>query len=210
MIPHILSSMIKAIITDVDGVIVGKKRGVNFPLPNQTVTNKLKELHQKGIPVILCTAKFNFAIHKIIRSANLQNPHITDGDALVIDLLSNKIITKHVFDKKLAEDIAKSCIEKNIYLELYGADEYFVQKSQANDFTKKRTELLQKEPKIVNTLIDQVPKTDAIKFIAFAKNDKDKTLIDSIVNKFKNKINFIWSGHPALVPYKIGIITIDL
>lgn len=50
--------MIKAIIADVDGVIVGNRRGVNFPLPNKVVMQKLKDLHKKGIPIVLCTEPF--------------------------------------------------------------------------------------------------------------------------------------------------------
>ena len=51
--------MIKAIITDIDGVIVGKKHGVNFPLPNDDVIQKLKNLHKTGFPIVLCTAKLS-------------------------------------------------------------------------------------------------------------------------------------------------------
>lgn len=47
--------MIKAIITDIDGIIVGKKQGVNFPLPNELVIQKLKELHNNGLAIILCS-----------------------------------------------------------------------------------------------------------------------------------------------------------
>lgn len=200
--------MIKAIITDVDGVIVGKRKGVNFPLPNDLIIQKLKELSRKGIPIILCTAKFGYAIHGIIRKAELKNPHITDGGALIIDLLANKIIAKHVIDKPLAENLVSNFLEENIYLELYGTEEYFLQKSQASDFTKRRSDVLQKQPTIINSMLNQIPKTNIIKFIAFAKNEEDKARIDVVLNKFRDKINFIWSMHPALLPYKPGIITV--
>lgn len=200
--------VIKAIITDVDGVIVGKNKGANYPLPNRKDIKKLKEVHKKGIPIILCTAKFSYAIHEIIRSADLKNPHITDGGALIIDLLADKIITKHIFDEALSENIVKSCLEKNIYLEMYGVDDYFIQKSQVSDFTKKRSELLQKESKIVGSLLDQISKTDVIKFITFTEGEKDKPKIEKTLEQFEKKIHFIWSMHPALVPRKPGIITI--
>lgn len=200
--------MIKAIVMDVDGVIVGKKLGDNYPLPNEKVIQKLNEVHKKGIPIILCTAKFSYAINEIIERADLRNPHITDGGALVIDPLENKIITKHVFDKKLAEDIIKSCLGKNIYLEIYGADEYFVQKSQSTNFTKKRAELLQKEPTIVNSLSNQIPQTEIIKIIGFVKTQEEKPKIENTINNCMNKINFMWSHHPAIAPFQIGIITV--
>ncbi len=49
--------MVKLIITDVDGVIVGHKVGVNFPYPSQKVIEALKEV-KLSIPVVLCTGKY--------------------------------------------------------------------------------------------------------------------------------------------------------
>jgi len=40
---------IKAIILDVDGVIVGEKIGFNAPYPHLDVINKLKQIREKGI-----------------------------------------------------------------------------------------------------------------------------------------------------------------
>jgi len=200
--------VIKAIITDVDGVMVGKKHGVNFPLPNDTVIQKLQKVHEKGLPIILCTAKFSYAIHKIIEKAGLRNPHITDAGALTIDLLSDKIIANHTFNKELATEIISGFLKTNIYLELYGVENYFIQKSQKNDFTKKRIEVLQKSHKTVNSLLDILPGTNIIKFIVFAENEKDKIRVEKVLENFGDKIHFIWSMHPALLPRLPGIITV--
>lgn len=81
--------MIKAIITDVDGVIVGDKKGVNFPLPNERVIERLKAIKKSGIPVILCTGKPTYATEDIIRKAELDNPHITDAGAFIYNPLQN-------------------------------------------------------------------------------------------------------------------------
>jgi len=40
---------IKAIILDVDGVIVGDKAGYNAPYPPPEVINKLKQIREKGV-----------------------------------------------------------------------------------------------------------------------------------------------------------------
>src|SRR5215213_8024198 len=190
---------------DVDGVIVGKKRGVNFPLPNPIVIQKLKELSQKGIPVILCTAKFNYAIHGIIKSAELKNPHITDGGALIIDLLADKIIKKSVFNKKLAENVAKNCLAENIYLETYGIENYFLQKFQINNFTQNRAELLQKDPQMVDSLIEQIDQSDIIKFIGFVEQEENKIKIEKALYDFRTDVNLMWSAHPAFPHMKFGI-----
>src|SRR6185503_9311617 len=127
--------MIKAIITDVDGVIVGDKEGVNFPLPNDKVIQKLKEINKKGIPVVLCTGKFSLAIEDIIIKAELDNPHITDGGALIYNPLRNQIIKEHSIPKDLVTEIVTVCFVNNIEVVVYSAKEYFVQKDQITEAT---------------------------------------------------------------------------
>src|SRR5258708_2592085 len=100
--------MIKAIIADVDGVLVGKRSGINFPLPSDQVIQKLSEVHAGETPVVLCTAKFNYAVRGIIKKANLSGPHITDGGALILDPISGTVMRKYVLEPRLARDIVKA------------------------------------------------------------------------------------------------------
>src|SRR5476651_1878255 len=113
--------MIKAIIADVDGVIVGKKNGVNFPLPNEQIIQELNQLHSGGTSVVLCTAKFNYAVRGIINKAKLSGPHITDGGALILDPISGTVMRKYVVEPRLARDIVAASILGNVYTEVYEA-----------------------------------------------------------------------------------------
>ncbi len=45
--------MIKAIILDVDGVIIGEKIGYNSPHPHPDVVTALKKVREKGIAICL-------------------------------------------------------------------------------------------------------------------------------------------------------------
>jgi hydroxymethylpyrimidine pyrophosphatase-like HAD family hydrolase len=135
--------MVKAVMLDVDGVIVGNKVGINFPLPSEPVINTFKNLRSKGLPIILCTSKFNYAILEIIKKAQLNNFHITDGGALIIDPLDNQII-KFTIDKNAVMTCTKRSLEKDIYIELYTPEAYYVQKTQVCGFTNRRTHILQK------------------------------------------------------------------
>lgn len=200
--------MIKAIITDIDGVIVGKKQGRNFPLPNNTVINALHALRKKGIPVVICTAKFNHAVKEIILSADLRNPHITDGGALIIDPLDNTIVKKYVFEKELAQELVKKCIAEKIYTEVYGATEYFLQKDHVNEFTEKRIQILQKNPIAVDSLIDHMEKIEVIKIINFAHTATEKERINNLLAPYKGKIHYVWSHHPKTFPSENTIITV--
>jgi len=46
--------MIKGLILDVDGVLIGRKKGYNWPEPHPLVIQTLKLLREKGIIVSLC------------------------------------------------------------------------------------------------------------------------------------------------------------
>lgn len=200
--------MVKAIVTDVDGVIVGKKPGVNFPLPSPTVIQKLHELHKTGIPVILNTAKFNFAVKEIITRAGLKNPHITDGGALIIDPLNHQVIKKHVFEKSLAKAIVKVSIEHGFYTEFYGVDEWFIQKKDIGAFTKKRSSILQKEYKAVDSLLEIIDSIDVIKIFAFIHKPEEKPRVEKMLYEFKESIHLVWSLHPLTAPTQNAIITV--
>lgn len=200
--------MIKAIITDIDGVIVGKKHGVNFPLPNDDVIQKLKNLHKTGFPIVLCTAKFQSGIQELVKKTELTNPHITDGGALIIDPLDKVVIKKYTFDKTLVHKILEICIKNNIYMETYTEDDYFMQKDQTCEITEKHTLILQQEPQIVSSLITHAATNDIIKLIAYAKNDEEKNLIDDSLKNIDG-LHYIWTMHPTILPIRLCIITIN-
>ncbi|HVA97162.1 MAG TPA: HAD family hydrolase [Candidatus Acidoferrales bacterium] len=200
--------MIQAVIMDVDGVIVGKKSGINFPLPNVLVIKALRRLNEKGIPVILCTAKFNHAVKEIIIQAELRNPHITDGGALIIDPLNEKIVKKHVFPKDLARTIVEQVLSQNFYTEVYGVNDYYLQKDHIGKFTEKRIKILQKEHTAVDSLLDKIDEIEVIKIINFAHTSEDRLQINKLLDQFSEKIHVIWSHHPATLPAENTVITI--
>lgn len=198
--------MIKAVIADVDGVMVGKKHGVNFPLPNEKVIKRLKEIHQNGLPIVLCSAKYHPGIIEIIKKAELRNPHITSGGALIIDPLDDKIIRKHTLDNKLAKNIVSTCLDNGVYIECYGTNTYFIQNDQISELSKKHAIINHIQPRIVRSLQIKLVDTDIIKIEAFAKDKGDITRIDSLLKKFSDDINTIWTMHPTILPYQICVI----
>jgi hydroxymethylpyrimidine pyrophosphatase-like HAD family hydrolase len=199
--------MIKEVLLDIDGVIVGNKTGVNFPLPPKEVALKLKNLSASGIPVILCTTKSNFAVAEIIKQSELHNPHITDGGALIIDPLDNKIIKKYAIERDIVQESTANFLKEDVYFELYTPNSYYMQKSQVSDFTDKRVKILQTKPTIVDSLSSVAKEEDIIKMIAFAKDDSDMPRLEKIIGQSKNKINMVWSFHPYTSPARPLVMT---
>lgn len=199
--------MIKAVILDVDGVIVGNQQGINFPTPHKEIIQALKRINAGGIPVILCTARNQTLIQNIIKHTKINNPHITHGGALIINILENKIIEKNVIDKNIVKEILLNLLQNNIYIELYTPNKYYVQKNQVSKFTDKRTNLLQAKPEVVPSLISIAGEKEIIKIVACEQKITEKSIIEKILKKINNEIDHVWSTNPHFKTAKFCIIT---
>ena len=198
--------MIKAIILDVDGVIIGEKIGFNSPYPNLDVIKRLKDIRRKGIPISLCTAKPHYSIQKIIDDSGLNNLHITNGGGVVINPINNIILKKHVIDKEQSRKVIQHYLDNNVYTEFYSVDEYFIQKYERSELTATHTHILQKEPHIVSSLVNEAEKQDIVKIMPIAKNEDDKKKLIQLFEPFKNELTLSWGVHPIALPNQFGII----
>lgn len=199
--------MIKAIILDVDGVIVGEKIGFNSPTPHDQVLDALKNIHKKGLAVSLCTAKPHYSIQDIIQGASLSNPHITDAGAVIIDPIDNIIVEKHAIEESLAKKILEVCITNNIYVEFYTVDDYFIQEDQVCEITQKHTHVLQREPKIVSNLLQASTEYEITKIMPISRDKKHQKDVIQILDQFTNELSISWGVHPVALPLQFGIIT---
>lgn len=199
--------MIKGIVLDIDGVIVGEKVGFNSPYPHPDVIHRLKEIKQKGIPVFLCTAKPHYSIQKIIQDAELSNLHITNGGSVIINPLDNKVLKKHIIDKEIAFKIISLYISHAVYTEFYTVDDYFIQKDKENSLTQIHSHILQKQPIRVNSLADEAKNQEMVKIMPIARNDEHKDMLIRLFEPFNNKLTLSWGIHPIALPHVFGIIT---
>lgn len=200
--------MIKGIVLDVDGVLVGDTPGFNFPHPHNDVIKRLSEIRQKNIPIVLCTGKGNFAIESLVKDANLNNPHIADGGSMIINPIEKKVIKTSPIHQQIVKDIIHVCIQNNVYVEVYAQDNYYVQKNQENtEVTKKHAETLQKDPILPDDLEKTVENIEIVNMIAIADNENDKKRIESVLQPFVKNVELIWTLHPSLLPHQFYLIT---
>lgn len=198
--------MKKAIILDVDGVIIGEKKGVNTPHPHPDVMARLKAIRAKGIPVILCTAKPAFGIEYEIKNAELDNPHIADGGGLLVDN-KGKVYEKYTLETSLAKEIISTLLNKGVYTEVYTADDYFIQADQENNITDKHAFVLQRRPQVVKSLLDLCDTHEISKIMQVVRDESCKPFGDEVFSPFKERSTMVWAIHPPIVPLQFGIIT---
>jgi HAD superfamily hydrolase (TIGR01484 family) len=199
--------MIRAIVTDVDGVIVGDKLGFNFPVPNKDVTEAMKHIRKSGLPMVLCTGKGLYPNIQVIKDSYLNNPHITDGGALISDPLEYKTIARYVIDKETVGKVINYSLTHDAYIEIYYDDSYAIQKNQKSEITKIHTDIMRQDPEIVDDLVTFAASKNVIKIICIVDEQALIDIIDPFFEKTKDRISHVWSIHPALLPRKVTIIT---
>lgn len=196
--------MIKAILLDVDGVIIGTKQGINFPQPNETVIEGLQQYQQRGIPISLITAKPSFsAIKETIQQSGLRNLHITDAGSVLVDPVSYTPVQKHPFPKELLIEMIKSSDRNQIYWEIFTIDNWYAQEG------------LMREQRVIHEKILEKPQTQVSNILATAKElpeviqlkvlylPEQKEILERTLEPFKLELELQWGGNPNLAPCKI-------
>jgi len=199
--------MVKAAILDVDGVIIGEKKGYNFPDPHPDVINKLKQIRQKGIPIALCTAKPQFSINSLVKNIGLDNYHIADGGGVIVNPIQDKVVKKNLIEPELAKEVIEFFINKNTYTEYYTVYDYVIQKSQVSGITDKHIPILHQKPKVVNSLVKESTKSEITKIMLVSTDEKDKDRVIELLKPFEKRFNIYWGIHPSALPLQFGVIT---
>lgn len=198
---------IKAIILDVDGVIVGGIAGLTAPDPHPKIIKKLKQVSKQGIVVSLCTAKGLFAVEKIIRDAKLNNLHVVDGGGIIYDAAKKKAAIQHAFKKDVAQNLISNLIDQKIYLELYTLKNYYIQKEFFCNKTKQHAKILQMQPKKVDSILNICDKYDVAKMTALANTDNEKEKINKLFSQFSKELDLNWFINPQTPGLNFGVIT---
>ncbi len=198
--------MIKAIVLDIDGVIIGNLPGINFPYPSKKVTEVLKKIHDSGIPVSFLTGKTTFAAWENIKSIGIDNPHIADGGAVIFNPIQNKIIKKDLINSKDLLEFMYA-LGKETYVNFFTIDNYFLLKKLENEYTKTYGKFIGKPPALVDDVENVIRNQEISKFNISAFTEKDKEKATEVLNNFSDKFNFSWSSGPNTGEVKTAVVT---
>lgn len=206
-----MNEKISAIITDVDGVMIGNKRGTNFPYPSDNVTNLLREVSKK-IPIILCSGKYRKTITELIFHLELNNFHIADGGSSIFNPYTDEDYqVKFINENFVSSIISTDNILDRFHIEFYFKNDYkLVENSKINNFVlEKRIAILDDKPVIISkqsiiNLLDQV-----LKIVIIVKRSENY-ILDNLVKNYKTifeNVDFFWTSHPYLQDYSLFVIT---
>ena len=119
---------IRAILLDVDGVIVGNE-GLGALGRDSEMIKRLKEIREGGVQIILCTARSAFAIKDIVEYANLDNLHVTDNGGTVISPISGQVLRQVFIDENQARRVLEMCLANSFSTRAYTHEKSMIQKS---------------------------------------------------------------------------------
>jgi len=193
--------MVRAAILDIDGIILGHKQGVNFPLPSPTVKKHLQTL-AKTMPVSLCSVKPFFAVEPIITACGLEKwYHIIDAGATLVNKSTGERETKSL--PSAAIKFLRELAEANLYTEWYSGDDFNILSDEHSFLIESRAQLLGKIPVVVTP-----KRTTTIHKIIVLPLDEIQTIsLTTIARKFSQYFDIHWGVNPSKIPQMAAFIT---
>ena len=197
---------IKAIYLDVDGVITGSQKGINSPVPHPKVLDALKQVRQRGIPIILCTARPRFAVACIVEAARLDNLHITSSGSLICNPITGLIHELRLMNNQFVKDLVQTCVQAGIPIEVHTCEGFYVQADQMCPAFWEHAEGLLTQPVPVADLVEFSDDAEIIQVIVVCKDAAKQVQLERILQPFVAMQNMIWGVVPSLLPVTFGVI----
>lgn len=197
--------MIKALVLDIDGVVIGNLPGINFPYPSKKVSFSLKKIHNVGIPVSFLTGKTTFAAWQNLSKIGIDNPHIADGGAVIFNPVQGKIIKQ--------ESLSNVSIQKLInllpdsYINFFTTENYYLLESSKNDYTPIYSKFIGKVPVLINSFDEIFTHKEISKLNISSFNLDDKEKVNAALDKLTEEFNFSWSRGPNTGEVETAVVT---
>jgi hydroxymethylpyrimidine pyrophosphatase-like HAD family hydrolase len=103
--------------------------------------------------------------------------------------------------------VVKKFLDNNVYVEIYTAENYYIQTDFDKVITKGHTHVLQQNPIVVGSLLEIVPSLEITKIMPIAKDEKDRETVKKIFENSGSELVMSWGVHPVILPLQFGIIT---
>lgn len=198
--------MPRVFVLDVDGVIIGRKEGINFPFPHEVIINTLKEAREHGAHICLCTGRALFATIDIIKLAGLDDPHISDGGSLIVNSLQNHVVMQNSLSRTFLIEVLELLTPHNVYVELYTRKEYFIEDSQQSNLTETHAKILGVRPTLVQSLKAVIETNEIIKVFVIARDVQERQLVTELFIPLEKNAALTWGMNANALPAQYGWI----
>jgi HAD superfamily hydrolase (TIGR01484 family) len=198
--------MIRGLILDIDGVLVGSKPGYNFPAPHRDVIQTLKYLNGKGLSVSFCTAKPGFSIAGLVKEVGLDTVHISSGGSEIINHIQNKIAETHPLENNSAVTFVNESVKRHLYTEAYTSRGYAIENGAFCKLTEINISILDAKPEKVPSLAEFANRNEIIKIMPAAFDHTQKKQIEDMMPDFPD-LQLQFGANPMYAPTLFAVVT---
>lgn len=196
---------IKHVFADIDGVLVGTKKNINFPQPDHKTIISLIKLINNEIGLSFLTAKASFAALPLIKQVPSDNWHSGDNGATLINGrdLSIKL------NSQIKKEVVLALLPKimNFCCEFFTKDNWFLLRKNAKfqEVVNFHQEILQKNPQILKP--EHLKQLDFIKITIIAHNQVAVDKINHLFSSFDDDLDLKWLINPYVESIRFAVIT---
>ena len=172
--------MIKMVVTDIDGTILGKSLKLS-----PKIVSCFKNLKSRGIKTILATGRMYCATLPLAEELGIEDPLVTyQGGFIKSPDVNSKPLKEILLDRKLTLEIADYIRERGIHTNLYADDTLFVEN---------KNELIEKYCSDRNITYKVIANFSGLEFAGAHKllaidNDADK------ISELIEKLSLLYKG----------------
>ncbi|MFH0750040.1 MAG: HAD family hydrolase [Candidatus Gottesmanbacteria bacterium] len=195
--------MIKAIVTDVDGVLIGRKENGFFPNPSPAIIQAVSEI-SKNIPVILCSGKPSFGLMPLIKLMDLHNIHIAANGAVIFNPDTAEYIVEPI-DSTAAKTVIQTLEDNNINTDFVSDKTFIHPQNNVTSFMQKLAEARFIQPILVQNLINAMDIYPVIRIDVFIKPE-EKQKVEALLQSYQSLIELHWTTVP-FDSMSLGLIT---
>jgi hydroxymethylpyrimidine pyrophosphatase-like HAD family hydrolase len=196
--------MIKLIILDVDGVVLGSQKGINVPFPTTTVQDHILDLQNRGVVIALCTGKPSFAVKRMIQRVQLNNLHISDGGAVISNPIDGVVIRNINIPKQVVQQLLSQTVDRKALWQLYTMDSKYV---QAGKFPRELQEDSELMPWVEVDDLLTIAQTESLTKLETIYSPEEEGYYRTLFKRYEDAITVQWTGVPTLLPNKLVIVT---
>lgn len=198
----------KAIVLDIDGVIVGSKIGLNSPLPHPDVIAKIKEAQDRGIYVTLCTGRASFCTEHVANSLGLDSFCVTDGGALFCNFHTHEYTEKHLLSKNDLNYIVNIMLENNIPITLKNFANYNFLETQKCAGITSLAKAVNTTPKYVSDFSDIINCGEVTNIVLISHSMEERLKIENILSSMNlDNVSIGWTKNSIEPKYHYAVVS---